>query len=119
MRPISKEDRLRRGLEFQVVFQEGRRVERRAVLILWRRAAGPAQAGFTVSRQIRGAVCRNRARRRVREAYRASGRSLPAGTHAVLVARSVALVVPFGELCREIGEGIEIIAHRSGAAAGR
>ena len=40
---------------------------------LWVPRRGPARAGFAVSRQIRGAVRRNRARRRLRAAYRGLG----------------------------------------------
>ena len=110
-RAIPKGERLRRPSEFQAVFQGGRRVERPAVLLVWNQAQGEEKAGFTVSRQIRGAVSRNRARRRVREAYRASGHSLPRRVQVVFVARRSALNEPFVDLCREVRDGLEVIAN--------
>lgn len=58
-----------------------------------------AGVGFTVTRKIGGAVVRNRARRRLREAVR----SLPVASFApgwnyVVVARGAALTCPFTQL---------------------
>ena len=91
--------RLRQANEIQAVFASGQRVERRAFVLLWVPGRASGRAGFTVSRQIRGAVRRNRARRRLREAYRSIGPAGRArGLDAVFIARSWALEVPLAEL---------------------
>jgi len=91
--------RLRQANEIQVVFASGQRVERRAFVLLWVPCHGSGRAGFTVSRQIRGAVRRNRARRRLREAYRSIGPAGRArGVDAVFIARSWALEAPLADL---------------------
>lgn len=54
--------------------------------------------GFAVSRQIRGAVERNRARRRIREAYRQIRAQMAADVVVVVVARPSASTRPFPDL---------------------
>jgi ribonuclease P protein component len=81
--------RLTKRSEFLFV-RQGVRVSRGVVLIEARRQAedGPIRVGFTASKKVGGAVQRNRARRRLREAAR---QLLPdlglAGIDYVLVAR--------------------------------
>ena len=94
--------RLRHASEIQAVFQQGRREERRAFVLLWVPRHGAARAGFAVSRKIRGAVRRNRARRRMREAYRGLGPSQMRGLDVVFVARAGALKTPISELRAEM-----------------
>jgi len=77
-------------------------------------SAGPgpgSRIGVSTSRQIRGSVSRNRARRRLREAVRlrllADGSLLgrPGITlDVVLIARPGAVDVPLATLCDELGE---------------
>lgn len=107
-----RSERLSRPEEFQAVFHTGMRVERPSVLILWRGADGPRQVGFAVSRQIQGAVRRNRARRRVREAYRATRQALPDGVQAVVVARPRAAAGPYAEVLQDMREALEALAKR-------
>jgi ribonuclease P protein component len=54
--------------------------------------------GFAVSRHVRGAVARNRVRRRIREAYRQIRPEMPRDVAVVIVARPVAATRPFPEL---------------------
>lgn len=99
---LSRDARLRHASEIQAVFQQGRREERRAFVLLWVPRGGAARAGFAVSRQVRGAVRRNRARRRLRAAYRGLGPAKLRGVDAVFVARAWALEAPLGELRAEM-----------------
>ena len=69
-----------------------------------------SRVGVTTSRQIRGAVARNRARRRLREAVRLTllrDGSIASGPgitfDVVLIARPPALTAPFSEIENEIG----------------
>jgi len=109
---LPRDARLRRSSEIQVVFQQGRREERRAFVLLWVPRQGPARAGFAVSRQIRGAVRRNRARRRLRAAYRGLEPANLRGLDAVFVARAWALEAPLDELRTEMAHA-HSAAYRS------
>lgn len=111
-----KDERLRRRSEFRAVFEGGRRVERSSVVLIWTRGEGSGKAGFTVSRQVRGSVARNRARRRLREAYRFSRGLLPPSVHVVLVARGSALENAFSDLRRDVRDGLQAIAERCRAS---
>jgi ribonuclease P protein component len=88
--------------DFQALFQKGRRIDRPALIVLWREAVGPTRAGFAVSRQLKNAVQRNRARRRLREAYRASRDAAPAGVALVVVGRPGALTEPLVSLAAQL-----------------
>lgn len=108
--------RLRQANEIQAVFATGQRVERRAFVLLWVPSRGSGRAGFTVSRQIRGAVRRNRARRRLREAYRAIGPAGRAcGVHAVFIARGWALEAPLAELRGDMERALGVARGSAGA----
>jgi ribonuclease P protein component len=72
---------------------------------------GRTRVGVSTSRQIRGAVARNRARRRLREAVRLtllSDGSIARGEgitfDVVLIARPPALTAAFSQIEAEIGE---------------
>lgn len=60
------------------------------------------RVGVTAGRRLGGAVVRNRARRRVREAFRRLERRVCARGDLVLVARPQAETVPFSRLVSEI-----------------
>jgi ribonuclease P protein component len=83
-------------------------------VLLWVPRRGRARAGFAVSRQIRGAVDRNRARRRLREAYRGLGPAQLRGVDAVFVARAWALEAPLDELRAEMAQ-----AHAAASRSAR
>ena len=88
--------------EFQTLFQRGRRIDRPALIVLWREATEPTRVGFAVSRQVKNAVQRNRARRRLREAYRASRDAAPAQARMVIVGRPAVLKAPFTALTGQL-----------------
>ena len=111
---LSGDARLRRASEIQEVFQQGRREERRAFVLLWVPRHGAARAGFAVSRQIRGAVLRNRARRRIREAYRGLGSANLRGVDAVFVARAWALNAPLDQLRAEVASAHAAASRSAG-----
>lgn len=74
------------------------------MIVLWRTAGpeAPRRAGFAVSRQIRGAVARNRAKRRLREAYRATRAAAPEHVDLVVIARPSVLTFPMTVLSKEM-----------------
>ncbi len=113
---LPRGERLRRAAEFQVVFQHGIRHERSTFVALWRRADG-RRVGFAVSRQLRGAVKRNRARRRIRAAYRQARAQMAANVEMVVVARASAATRPFPELVEDMRRLADALADRSRTTA--
>ena len=97
-----RRERLTTSAEFQTLFQRGRRIDRPALIVLWREATEPTRVGFAVSRQLKNAVQRNRARRRLREAYRASRDAAPAQARMVIVGRPAVLKAPFAALTGQL-----------------
>ena len=79
------------------------------MIVLWQTTDEPRRAGFAVSRQIRGAVQRNRARRRLREAYRTMRVAAPANTALVIIGRPGALRQPFAVLAHELRGALSAI----------
>ncbi len=110
-----QDERLRRATEFQAVFQRGKREEWRSFVVLWQLAPAGRRVGFAVSRQIRSAVKRNRARRRIREAYRMVRKSLPEGISVVFIGRPAAGTCTFEEIVGEMGEAVRKMAEAAGS----
>jgi ribonuclease P protein component len=65
--------------------------------------------GFAVSRQLRNAVQRNRARRRLREAFRSARASAPACAALVIIGRPAALTTPFEALQAQLRQALSTI----------
>lgn len=85
------------------------------MIVLWRASDHPRRAGFAVGRQIRGAVRRNRARRRLREAYRAARDAAPAGVDLVVIGRGSALTLSLDALIEDMRNAFRVMATpRSG-----
>ena len=70
--------------------------------ILWRESGEPRRVGFAVSRQVRRAVAKNRVRRRLREAYRATREAAPARATLVVIGKPSALSARFETLTHEL-----------------
>jgi len=109
---LPREVRLRGAGEFQAVFERGKRVERPAFVALWIPSPGRRKAGFTVSRQLRGAVKRNRARRRLREAFRRQRDALPPDISVVFVGRPLVQSVSFEVLVQSLGEVLTMLRRQ-------
>lgn len=60
--------------------------------------------GISVPARLGGAVRRNRLKRQIREAIRATGRELPGNSDVVVVARSGAAVATFDRMQESIRE---------------
>ena len=94
LRRPSRENRVRKRAEFLSIQESGVRVSGDClVFVLKRREPGePLRLGITASRRIGGAVQRNRARRLIREAFRAVFSELPGALDLVIIVRR-----PLGE----------------------
>lgn len=109
---LPRETRLRGAGDFQAVFERGKRVERPAFVVLWIPTPGRRRAGFTVSRQVRGAVKRNRARRRLREAFRRQGAALPPDISVVFVGRPLVQSVSLEALGRSVCDVLTLLRRQ-------
>lgn len=115
---LPRGERLRQAAAFQAVFQHGRRHERPSFVALWRPAES-RRVGFAVSRQLRGAVKRNRARRRLRAAYRQVRAQMAGAVELVVVARASAATRPFTELVEDMRRLAEALTEHPRTEAGR
>jgi ribonuclease P protein component len=110
------EQHLRRPGDFRAVREQGRRIDCGAFTAwFFRRTADPAptslpRVGVVASiAQVGAAVQRNRAKRRLREVFRAHQSLVPAGSDVLLVARAAvnrldypALEQKFTDACRKL-----------------
>jgi ribonuclease P protein component len=112
---LSREQRLKASRLFEETFAQRRRASGRC-LTLWLRR-GPAAArrlGVVASRRLGGAVTRNRAKRRLREAFRLNRHRFRTDADVVLVARPGALTASWAELQQDLLDA----ARRLGALDG-
>jgi ribonuclease P protein component len=100
------EARIRRKAEYKRTFEGGLSVRDALLkLVVARRAPGdpgPARLGTAVSRRVGGAVERNRARRRIREAFRLVRRELPAGLDLIAIPLETAREPALAQLERSL-----------------
>lgn len=81
--------------------------------MLWRETQAPRRAAFAVTRSLRGAVRRNRARRRLREAYRAAREAAPGQVALVVIAKRGALDEPLPALTTQLAAALSAIRGRT------
>lgn len=89
--------------DFRRVFAEGQSVADPLAVLYWRPGGPGVRAGVAVARAVRGAVCRNRLRRRWREAIRRAAAGIAPGVDLVVLARSAGCEAAFGELESSLG----------------
>ncbi len=109
---LARDECLRRAAEIQALFQSGRRDERRSFVALWRPRDGSRRVGFTVGRRVGGAAKRNRARRRIREAYRRQQHALPQGIEVVFIGRPSALTNTFPQILEDMNQFLVAMTQR-------
>ena len=122
------EQHLRRQGDIRAVREQGRRVDCRAFTVWWKlRAAAPttsatlpdvalAKSGPRVcviasTAAVGPAVQRNRAKRRLREIFRAQQHLVPAGCDLLLIARAAATREPMPTLEKKFSDACSQIAR--------
>jgi len=113
---MRRADRLTSAADFRRAYASGRRAATPAVVVhaLDTGEERSARVGLSASRVVGGAVRRNQAKRRLREALRPIRGSLRAGVDAVLVATPDTPKTPFQELV----DSVRTAAARTGALDG-
>lgn len=121
---MKQRDRLRRRQDFQRVLGSPRLYSGRTLVAFAVPAPADTRVGVTVSRQVRGAVRRNRARRRLREMARlvlladdSPLRARGINYDVVVIARPAALQGAFGELLEDGRAFLRRLAARTPAPA--
>ena len=122
------EQHLRRQRDFREAREKGRRQDCGAFMLWWyRRPAEAAVGGIALSAPIVGprvgviastaavghAVRRNRAKRRLREIFRAQQNLVPPGCDLLLIARAAATDRPIPELAQKFSDACRQIAAAS------
>ena len=81
------------------------------MVVLWRTsdAGTTRRAGFTVSRQVRGAVARNRVKRRLRAAYRGTRNAAPTRGDFVVIGRPAVLKAPMATVIGDMQKAFQSI----------
>lgn len=107
---LGRGERLRSAAAIQEVFRRGRRIGRPSFILLW--LEGPVKGvAFAVSREAGGAVARNLAKRRLREAYRRQEERAPADVAVVFVARPRAVRSDFKEIVADMEAALGAVAR--------
>lgn len=88
--------------DFSRVYREGRRYPGETLVLYLRATAAERRVGVTAGRRLGGAVVRNRAKRRLREAFRRVEPRLCGRGDIVLVARSGIAQAGFAEIVQEM-----------------
>ncbi len=102
-RTLRRDQRLTRSGLFSETYAQGVRRVGRCMVVWLRRGDGAAlRLGVVSSRRVGNAVARNRARRRLREAFRRNRHRLRGEADVVLVARRPVLTEPFAAVEREL-----------------
>jgi ribonuclease P protein component len=102
--------RLTRRREFLRVAAEGKRAARPGVVLQARSAPGASlRVGYTATKKIGGAVVRNRAKRRLREAARCLLAEAPPGWELVLIAREATPTRRFATLVSDLSGALSAL----------
>jgi ribonuclease P protein component len=116
-----KSRRLLKHLDFQRVYQNGRRQFTGNVTVFYLRregqesGAGP-RIGLTVGKVLGGSVERNRIRRRMREAVRLCVPACQGPVDIVFNPRKGVLTLPFAALVDEVARALRLAAQRARVA---
>jgi len=109
---LPKSDRLGANRDFQKVYQSGRSVAGRYLVLHWlkKEEGEKNQVGFAAGKKLGPAVVRNRLKRLLREAWRLEPEEMPKGYDFILVARRPLI----GKNLSEAQKGLQEVLKKSG-----
>ena len=97
---VKRADSLKRKKEFRYTYRVGKsQANRLCALVFAGNRTGSVKVGFSVSKKIGNSVCRNRVKRRMREAVTPLIPSITGGHNVIFIARQAIMEAPFEELC--------------------
>jgi ribonuclease P protein component len=111
---FSARDRVRKRADFRRIQETGRRVVSPGFIFLLQRSAadGTPRLGITASRRVGNSAERNRAKRLVREAFRATRAFWPAGAEILVIVRQAVAGRKLADVLVEWQAAQERIARR-------
>lgn len=119
MTPRAPLGRLRREQDFRRVYRDGaRRATRLIVLHALPNELDTVRLGIAVSRRFGRAVARNRLRRRLREAVRATSERIGAGVDIIVIPRGAAGTVGYADLRDEMTATLQAAGLLASGAGG-
>ena len=107
---MKKPDVLRRQEDFTKLYKAGRSSGSRHLILLYRKnGLSVNRKAFLASKKVGNSVCRNRARRLMKEAFRQTEAELPVGYDFLLIARQSILECK----CQDVEKSLRSALKRS------
>lgn len=111
LKAMNKITTLCRNSEFQRLYRKGKSAVRSTVVVYCTKGRrGKVRLGITAGKKIGGAVCRNRAKRRIRELFRIMQPRLKCGLDICIVARNRVLTAPYDKLVKDFTSAADELA---------
>ena len=111
-----KKNVLRKNSEFSAVYNKGKSVGDRYVVLFYRLNGLPYnRTGFLASKKVGNSVVRNRAKRLMKESYRNIEGSLPEGYDFIIIARNTIC----GKKCAEVEKSLNSAFRLTGVKKGK
>lgn len=108
---MKKPDVLRKKEDFTKLYKKGKSSGSRHLVLLYREnGLSTNRKAFLASKKVGNSVCRNRARRLMREAFRKTEAELPTGYDFLLIARHTILDCK----CDQVERSLRNALHRTG-----
>lgn len=106
---MSKQKRIRKQKDFDLLFEQGKQRRKDVISVIFKERddrGGESRVAFIISRKIKGAVKRNKLKRRLREIYRNS--EVKKGIDRLIIAHKGAEELNFWEL----KENVEVLLKK-------
>ncbi len=106
-----KKNVLRRKTDFQSIYNRGKSVGDRYVVLFYKKNHLPYnRMAFLASKKVGNSVSRNRARRLMKESYRLTKLKIPEGYDVIIIARNTIADAK----CAEVRKSLESAIRRTG-----